>query len=484
MFLFGGGAAPPYPVPYSCRLRAAGSTYLQLILTTNTTTSGSIWTKHGTLGAIQPVFDNKIYFNSSNQLVAFGLTSTALYRDPSAWYQLFWNGSGVWLGVNGGSLVQVTGTGTYTPASVINPRLGYDGTNYYDGYFANFAFWDAASVSLTGGKTDPGNPNNWIANPPASGMTSYLQFGNSAALGTDTSGNGNNWTVTNLASTDQMTDTPTNNYCTLNPLDKDPGLATSYITQGNLSVGGDTTRGIRSTLAVSSGKWYWETKATALVGNSSEAGIRLVNSAWSSGNAVGFYPDGYVYMAANGNKQNNNISSAFGSGLITNDILGHALDMDTGTYQIYKNGTLIGTMFSGLSGTYSPAVNAAASETWLLNFGQTSFAYTPPTGFKSLCTSNLPAAASAASVTPLTGSFAGNASTDGPDVWLGYTPGTGGASTINGNTVTWGTDAYATAGGLKIITNSASYNASGSNTYSIAVEVPFGGSNVSPACAQ
>ena len=40
-------------------------------------------------------------------------------------------------------------------------------------------------------------------------------------LGLDASGNGNNWTVNNLSITDQMLDSPTNNFCTLNPLDDD-----------------------------------------------------------------------------------------------------------------------------------------------------------------------------------------------------------------------------------------------------------------------
>jgi hypothetical protein len=41
----------------------------------------------------------------------------------------------------------------------------------------------------------------------------YLDFENSGSLGADQSGNGNNFTPTNLASTDQTTDTPTNNFC-------------------------------------------------------------------------------------------------------------------------------------------------------------------------------------------------------------------------------------------------------------------------------
>jgi hypothetical protein len=44
----------------------------------------------------------------------------------------------------------------------------------------------------------------------------YLEFKDSSALGDDTSGNGNDFTVNNLTSIDQTTDTPTNNFATFN----------------------------------------------------------------------------------------------------------------------------------------------------------------------------------------------------------------------------------------------------------------------------
>jgi hypothetical protein len=40
----------------------------------------------------------------------------------------------------------------------------------------------------------------------------YLEFKDSSALGDDTSGNSNDFTVNNLTSIDQTTDTPTNNF--------------------------------------------------------------------------------------------------------------------------------------------------------------------------------------------------------------------------------------------------------------------------------
>lgn len=76
-----------------------------------------------------------------------------------------------------------------------------------------------------------------------------------------------------------------------------------------------------------------------------------------------------------------------------------------------------------------------------------------------LNTQNLPAGTVITS-----GSFTGNASTDGPFVWLNGLPT---AMTINGNAVTFGTQVDKLANGFKVRSSSASYNASGTNTYSI-----------------
>jgi hypothetical protein len=92
-----------------------------------------------------------------------------------------------------------------------------------------------------------------------------------------------------------------------------------------------------------------------------------------------------------------------------------------------------------------------------VNFGQRPFAYTAPSGFLPLNTFNIPAGTVTTS-----GTFTGNLSTDGPMVWLNGTPT---AMTINGNAVTFGTHADKLANGFKVRSSSASYNASGSNTY-------------------
>jgi hypothetical protein len=125
----------------------------------------------------------------------------------------------------------------------------------------------------------------------------------------------------------------------------------------------------------------------------------------------------------------------------------------------------------GVALTWTPpaAFPAAAGD---YNFGQRPFANTPTA--MTLCTANLPAGGSIT----MSGSFTGNANANGPFVWLGGTPE---QMTINSNSVTWGTHADKTAGGFKIRTSSASYNAAGNNTYTVTVAGNlFGGEGISP----
>ena len=84
-------------------------------------------------------------------------------------------------------------------------------------------------------------------------------------LGKDLSGNGNNFTPNNFSvsagvGNDSLEDTPTNNFCTLNPL---VAYTTNYATfsNGNLDfnlAAGSQQQALGSFLIPSSGKWYVE----------------------------------------------------------------------------------------------------------------------------------------------------------------------------------------------------------------------------------
>lgn len=452
-----GGASGSYSITNSARFNGT-SDYLSKTLTTSATTSGSIWVKRSKLGAISPIFDNKVYFTSGDALYAFGLTSTALYRDPSAWMHIFWNSTGVY--VNG---ALITGTGSYTPASVANPRLGYDGTNYFSGYFSDFAFWDGTSASLHGGATN--SDGVWAARRPSAGY-SFLAFGSSGALGTDTSGNGNNWTVN--GSPAQTTDTPTNNYCTLNPLAVFGSTAT--LSNGNLTAAfsGVGTTCVPGTQVLPT-KWYFESEISALsyapafqIGvitqpQTAPLGMQGGAGAWCAN------LDGVYY--ANG--ANGALSAAFVAG----DVIMLCGDMASGKWWIGKNGAWLNSgnpstganpitsdlTFASSTPSFGQNSGLSRSATFVANFGETTLFYTPPTGFLPPNTSNMTSAAVTTS-----GTFDGNVSADGPFIWAN---GNHTTLDINGNAVTFGTHADKTAGGFKLRTSSAAYNTSGSNTW-------------------
>ena len=190
---------------------------------------------------------------------------------------------------------------------------------------------------------------------------------------------------------DSLIDTPTNytatgsgnnggNYATINPLSTSSTLA-----NGNLQL--TTNSGLHySTIGVSSAKWYAEWNATS-AGGSQMVGIA---KGLAGGSYLGSNSDGFGYYGSNGQKYNGsgvNYGATYGSG----DIIGVALNLDDGNITFYKNGVSQGTAFTGLSsGTYFFA-GGESGMTGYWNFGQRgSFAYTPPTGYVSLCTTNLP----------------------------------------------------------------------------------------------
>ena len=473
MFMMGSQRPSGYSIMNSVRLDGTAA-YLSKTLTTSATTSGSVWVKRSKLGAVSPIFDNKVYFTAGDALYAFGLTSTALYRDPSAWMHIFWNGTGVY--VNG---TLVTGTGAYTAASVTNPRLGYDGTNFFSGYLSDFAFWNGTSASLQGGVADTNGV--WAARKPAAGY-SFLAFGSAGALGTDTSGNGNTWTVT--GSPVQTTDTPTCNYATLSPLTPSVG---SGLSNGAMTIWSTASHAyFPATQAVPSNgsPTYFEMTITAFGnygagwGLTSNPNVAWAGTTQSDAATYWFYlnPSAPSTAVANSAGTSGNTQAAIPSYTpALNDVWGVAYNPSTGAvyaniggqWRWYASGWQSSATFAGASPIFTvSAANIAAGMLPMLegtdksltaNFGQRAFSLTVPTGYKSLCSANLPSVAVTTS-----GTFTGNANADGPFVWTNGNPAT---LTINGNAVTFGTHADKTAGGFKLRSSSASYNTSGSNTW-------------------
>ena len=252
----------------------------------------------------------------------------------------------------------------------------------------------------------------------------YLKFDDSADMGNDSSGEGNDFTLVNMDSTNQCTDTPTNNFCTMNPLSAHSSLT---LTEGNLKAsyaGGNDTRAF-GTMAASSGKWYWEIKGLSpnvdsvqkwAAGVAEEDNHQAYNdkSAGDGPYEVGLYTgNGKVYT-------NESVVDTFGEVTFAqNDIMMLAMDVDNLKMYWGKNGTWLnsGDPTSGATGTgamsltasWSPFIPIFAegnsnSQIWQVNFGNPSFSissgnadgdgygnfeYAVPSGFYAWCTKNL-----------------------------------------------------------------------------------------------
>ena len=233
----------------------------------------------------------------------------------------------------------------------------------------------------------------------------YLKFddnSSAAALGTDSSGQSNTWTVNNLsvasgAGNDSLIDTPSNydassgnnggNYCTLNPLKNQ----SQTLKNGNLESNGTSGRST-GTLYASSGKFYWEFTAGS---SYTMAGIESRTSPYSA-SYPGENDQQYAVYGNNGSGQlyHNNSATSF-DGFVSGDVIGVALDMDAGNLYFYKNGSAMNSgnaAATGLTGAWTAncrSGSGAFNGDTVFNFGQRPFAHTPPTGYVSLCTQNL-----------------------------------------------------------------------------------------------
>ena len=338
----------------------------------------STWLKRGNLGAEMGIFTAG---NDSNRngffTVMFAdddalniqfydgafddLKTNRVFRDVSAWYHIVvavdstdgTDSNRIKIYVNG---VQET---SFSSSDYPNQNQNFDinedandvyvgvrrntggsPAGYYDGYIAEAVLIDGSQLAADQfGEFDE---DSGIWKPiDVSGLTFgtngfYLDFENSGSLGADVSGNGNNFTVNNLTSIDQSTDTCTNNYATFNPL----GKANLTYAEGNTKITNSSGahNGSLSTLAVNKGKWYYEVKFIDGSQTRSMAGICKVTDNLDN-EYVGDTANSYGYFRANGNKFNNSSSSSYGTTPSNNSIISVAFDGDNGTLWFGLNGT-------------------------------------------------------------------------------------------------------------------------------------------------
>jgi len=429
--VLGANSVSGYTVKNSLRFNSGSSDYLNR--TYGTPTNNKIWTlsfwvKRTELGREQHILNGggqQFYF-SSGDVLAFGDTSSTqlvtsqVFRDVSAWYHIViavdttqatsTNRDKIY--VNG---TQVTSFSTSTyPAQNSSSAWNTASTTYYIGrynpapsglywstYLSETYFIDGQQLTPSSfGETDTDTgiwiPKAYTGTYGTNGF--YLQFKNSASLGTDSSGNGNTWTVNNLTSIDQTTDTPTNNWCLHNPLDK-TSEGNFVLTEGNTKGTGTTgTQISKSTFYLTQGKWYWECKPTTIP---SEFQIGVAQQNYTAGTG-----DRRTYVSTG--QKSNNTKTSYGSSYTTNDIIGVALDLDNGTIGFYKNGVSQGTAYSDLlSGVtftgWTPLSLGDEGAVFSVNFGNPNysansytdgagrgnFSYAVPSGYFSLCTANL-----------------------------------------------------------------------------------------------
>jgi len=386
---------------------------------------------------------DQFYFEHTNSSGAGYLISDRYFRDVSAWYHVVvaWDTTQatstnrVKIYINGerlaGFIGGTSGTGGYPALNQdgeinntsgmyigsLNTYAGY----YYDGYMSEVNFVDGQALTPASFGETNADTNQWQAIEYTGSYGTngfYLKFQDSSALGDDSSGNTNDFTVTNLAATDQVLDSPTNNFSTMNPLDPYHASSSTFI-EGNLKVsevGGNAQYTQVSNLGMSTGKWYFEFCGVNS-DNSWMLGVADVTKGLSRG-YTGTAGDG-LYIYVDGDKYAPTSSSSYGVSWTHGDVMGIAVDMDNNAMYFAKNNTWMnsGDPTSGASKTGAAYTTELANKTWVaamgrgstsntitgtFNFGQDSsfagaktsgaagedFYYAPPTGFKAINTSN------------------------------------------------------------------------------------------------
>ena len=392
-----------------------------------------------TIGFIQKGSDGKVYFHGY-------IGSTAYHPDYSntvgvsvsttAWTHVSAVRSGGTItvykdGVSQGTISNSSAVNTPSSNAYSIGRLGSYNGLYYDGYLdeiriSNNARYTSSFTPSTTAFTDDDNTLLLVHSDTSNGSTTFTDSsGVTGALGNDQSGEANHWTTNNLTSDDQMLDSPTNNFATLNPLAMDSDF---NLSEGNtkLTTHNSSLYGVNSTIGMTSGKWYAEFVPTSFPSSNMDVGLFAANSGspLSVGVDDGANSISMRIGSSSGSVRQNN-SQVVSTGLsftAGSTVLRIAFDMGAGKVWF---GTSSGWYNSGdpengTNPTYSSNLtddlyyfnmsdaSSGNSFAGLFNFGQDSsfagnktaqgntdsggigdFYYEPPTGYLALCIKNL-----------------------------------------------------------------------------------------------
>ena len=434
-FLYPGAKVPPppYEVANSCRFNRADSAYMSKTPSSggsDTIATFSAWVKRAATEEYNGIFTSyssttnyfEINFESSGDCLevrgefsdSFVLRkiTNRKFRDPSAWYHICviidtTDGTAedrVKIYVNG---VRETSFSTNTnPGSSQDLKLnntGYEhrvgrdewsSPNYFNGYMAEVHWIDGTAKAVTDfGEFDSDSPTIWKPKEYTGGSYGtngfYLDFADSGNLGDDESGNTLDLAETNLAAADQATDTPTNNFCTMNPLILGSGTTLS---EGNLQLTPSTNNtGFHSvaTMGVATGKWYWEAKLVS--GTKGAFGIIFDGSSGNvfehqrNNNMPGNLANGWGYKPGNsGNVEASGSDITFsGDTATSSNVLGFAMDLDNDALYIHKDGTYMnsGNATSGASKTGAIDISGGAAGFVFPSYGDTDTAASPSAAY-------------------------------------------------------------------------------------------------------
>ena len=466
------GSISGYDIDNSCKFETDNVEYL-----TRTPSSDgdrqkftiSLWVKRTELGTYQTLYGAQPSGGYSNantfqfcftpdDKIGLGLQTywvfqtNAVYRDTSAWYhivvradttqpfshnrvRLYVNGTqdtsfsinalssisqNMLFGVNHTTRQQIGSliANSWHSSNYISEVNLIDGQSHAPSYFGEF-------------DEDSGiwKPKKYAGTYGTNGF--YLNFDNASAMGADSSGNNNTWTLNNITSADQATDTPTNNFVTW----LSDGT-TFNIGTDNMIFNEGGTRMVRgggtgwtthyANMAASSGKWYFEHESAG-ANNTMMGAIPVDGTTDNSsgrnnhylGNVAG-HGVGYQFIDRNV-YQNGSWSLNGGNNPNSGNIVQVALDLDNGKIYFGLDNTWItagtganpstgsnGNSLSGWSSeqlwmfagsTYNPnvqqstnfggytemSISSAASD----ENGYGTFEFAPPSGFYALCTKNL-----------------------------------------------------------------------------------------------
>ena len=422
----GASGAGDYEIERSARFRGAtDQRFDRTLSSTSSSYTVSMWFKtvpvttnfaRGlfTLGPANNTDVAGVVFNTNDTLTFYGgngtssIVTTRTFRDTSAWYYFTYsvNSNNFTAYINGESLQ--TGTVRSLDTTSNGFRLGgwWGGYDLFRGYIADFYLIDGSALtpsSFTETNVETGQliPKKYSGSFGTSGA--HLLFDdNSGAtattLGKDSSGNGNNFTPINFsvaagAGNDSLEDTPTNNFCTLNPL---AGRGTGFLasTNGNLdfAIPAGGTQAWSSFQIPTSGKWYSEWVFTTV--GSGAVGVGNVEKA--QGSSAADQLNG-INMLSGEIRVNDSATQSSLTAFGNNDIIGVKVDRDAGTVAFTINGSAVGNA-ENISSMNAPTdlvfrayrnSSGGSTPTGSVNYGQRPFSNLP-TGYKALNSANLP----------------------------------------------------------------------------------------------